>query len=95
MHIKSSYTIEQVTIFNSIGQEVINQNKNLDTIHVTNLTRGIYFMKIQTNGGLYTTKKNHPELTIKTLEFITKIIFHHDQTTTLNQYFYNNYKPSS
>jgi len=57
LNIKSSHSIEQVAVFNLLGQQVLNQNKNTERINIAYLNNGIYILKIQTEDGLSITKK--------------------------------------
>jgi len=51
INIKSSYPISNITIYTILGQKVITKNINLEEetlIKTTNLSKGIYYIKIQT-----------------------------------------------
>jgi PKD repeat protein len=58
MNINSDYTMQQVQLFNMMGQQVMNQisdSKNL-TLNTSNLNAGIYTLKVKVAGG-YVNKK--------------------------------------
>jgi len=57
LNIKLSYNIEQVVVFNLLGQQVLNQNKNTKKINIANLNNGVYILKIHTENGMSITKK--------------------------------------
>jgi hypothetical protein len=47
----STFTVTGVSVINPSGSEVFNQNGDLKSVDLGNLNKGIYFMKVETNGG--------------------------------------------
>ena len=48
--------ITQVEVFNIMGQSVLNINKNLETVDISHLQGGVYFVCLKTNDGVKTLK---------------------------------------
>jgi hypothetical protein len=47
----SSYEVTGVAVLNTSGVEVFNQAGNLSSVELSNLNKGMYFMKVETTGG--------------------------------------------
>jgi hypothetical protein len=47
----STFTVTGVSVVNPAGSEVFSQNGDLKSVDLGNLNKGIYFMKVETNGG--------------------------------------------
>jgi len=58
--LKTDLSVINVTVFNSLGQEVISKNSdftNINTFNISDLNSGIYIININTEDGRTTTKK--------------------------------------
>ena len=49
-------TILQVEVFNIMGQSVLNVNENFESIDISQLQNGVYFVRLKTNIGENTVK---------------------------------------
>ena len=47
---------KEVTIFNTLGQQILNTKTNTEAVNVSQLNKGTYFVKI-TEAGISATKK--------------------------------------
>ncbi len=58
VNIKAKNTISNIRIYNYLGQQVIqaNKNDNIAKIDVSSLNSGVYFLKIETKGGTFVRK---------------------------------------
>lgn len=54
LHIESENTIKKVSVFNMVGQNILNTNE--ETLNISNLTNGIYMLKVETDKGTVTKK---------------------------------------
>ncbi len=54
--VPNEINVEQLMLFDAFGKKVWNQHGISNTISVSELTKGIYFLKILTNQGVYTQK---------------------------------------
>lgn len=54
LYIESQNTIKKVSVFNLVGQNLLNTNE--ETINVSSLTNGIYLLKIETDKGIISRK---------------------------------------
>ena len=58
LNIESSSTIEKVTVYNVLGQQVLSEipNKALVTLDVSNLQVGVYVVKTTIDGNVSSSK---------------------------------------
>ena len=56
LRIKTTVELSKVSIYTTQGKEVLVKTKNLDKINVSNLSRGIYFIKLKTDQSVLTKK---------------------------------------
>jgi hypothetical protein len=47
----TSFQVTGVKVLNSSGVEVFSENGNLSSVELSNLDKGLYFMKVETDGG--------------------------------------------
>jgi endoglucanase len=58
LNIESEVSIEKVTVYNILGQEVISKSPNTElvTLDVSNLQVGVYIVKTSINGNISSTR---------------------------------------
>lgn len=56
LNIQSSQNINQITVFDMAGRQVMNINGNSKHINIENLSNGIYTLRVITEGGISTQK---------------------------------------
>ena len=58
LNIESTMSIEKVTVYNLLGQEVISKSPNAElvTLDVANLQSGVYVVKTSINGNISSTR---------------------------------------
>ena len=47
---------KEITVFNTLGQQILNTKTNTEAVNVSQLNKGTYFVKI-TEAGISATKK--------------------------------------
>lgn len=56
INIKGNTTINNIKLYNMLGELVLHKKGNVDTIHVSKFNRGIYILKIQSDNSLESKK---------------------------------------
>ena len=55
LHIEGT-GLTEVEVFNIMGQSILNINDNIETVDISHLKNGIYFIRIKTTEGEKTVK---------------------------------------